>query len=160
MNVKKMRAGNAHTLHAHENQGSAHNATSELMRKATIGVQRITDIQTQETHQTHAVKDKTGKSAANKGKGPEAPRLRHLCDANLATEDKRQRQLFPGYEKINDYDDFDNIYKELAVERFRHQSNQDVEFVRKLVKFRGQVHKLHAVGTQKPGEVDLDLPEE
>ena len=62
----------------------------------------------------------------------DGPRLKHLCDPNLASPDKLPRQLFPGYELEDDYDNFDKKYTELAMERFDHQASVTKEFNRQL----------------------------
>ena len=47
--------------------------------------------------------------------------LKPLCDPKLETHDQQPRQLFPGYDQEQEFDEFDNKYKMLVIGRFRRE---------------------------------------
>ena len=86
--------------------------------------------------------------------------LKPLCNPKLETHDQQPRQLFPGYDQEQEFDEFDNKYKMLVIGRFRREQDRDRELSSKLSKLSHDIKKLERVASQHTSNAPQDEAED
>ena len=68
--------------------------------------------------------------------------------------------MFPGYNPDLSDEEFDRLYKDLIINRFKYQQEKDTQIYKKLSKFKADISRLGKIATLPTGSVDLNEAEE